>query len=114
MTGPLAAMTKGERVVFDSQQVKRRAVVREAEQALTKARAAVRGADMPTDLTPHGFYAMPVPERRRLLGLEFACVVVRRGRTGKEPLPERTRLIGRDEAPVDTTGLIAHVVGLHW
>ncbi len=113
LAATLGDMSAAERRVFDANVHSARAALGAAGERLAQARSAAVGVTLPADLTADGFYSMPVPERRRLLGLAYACVVVRSGRALNEPVPDRARLIGRDEAPIDSTGLIAYVAGLN-
>jgi DNA invertase Pin-like site-specific DNA recombinase len=99
----------------DEQIAAARASLRQAEQALVEARMSARGAELPTELDADLFAKATrddVAEARHWLSLVYRCVVVRPARVWREPAADRARIVHVDDAPADSTRLIAFVVGL--
>ena len=98
-----------------------RAREREAREALAdaerhegEAKAKARGAsNVPADLSADDVDAMlargEIADVRTFLAAVFAAIVVRRPNRWREPVLARTRILRRDQAPTNSTALIAHV-----
>jgi hypothetical protein len=109
----LGELTGSEADVVDEQIAGARTGLRQAESDLQEARMRARGAELPPELTEALFdeaAAGDVAEARHWLSLVYRCVVVRAARRWREPACDRARVVGVDDAPADSTRLIAWVV----
>jgi DNA invertase Pin-like site-specific DNA recombinase len=86
-----------------------REALQAAERHEREAKSRARGANLPDDLTADNFDSWPIPDRRTFLAALFAAVVVHKPERWRQPVPERVRVILRDQAPTNSTALIAHV-----
>jgi DNA invertase Pin-like site-specific DNA recombinase len=108
----IAAESDEERESAEELLAGERLALREASDAVRMARQQKHGVDLDPNLDEDAFDNLPVPDQRRLLGEAFAAVVVWPARVWREPAAERSRILTRNEAPSDSTALIARVAGI--
>jgi DNA invertase Pin-like site-specific DNA recombinase len=101
--------SKSELEIAEEEEALARANLRRLEQELVEAKATARGAALPPELDEERFDSAPVPDQRHWLSSVYRCVVVRKALRWREPAAERARLVSVDEAPADSTPLIAWV-----
>ena len=110
----LSDLSATEQAMVDDELDAARARVRDAEAAVTEARTAAAGIDLPAGLNLDNIEGEPVAEQRHLIGLVFVAIAVRRSTVWRESVSNRVQFLGRNEAPSNSTALIPHVVGLDW
>lgn len=75
------------------------AAKRAADARLAQAQRASRAVTIPDDVDADTFDSLPIQERRHLLSLAYACVVVWPAATYREPVAARSLIVSRDDAP---------------
>jgi DNA invertase Pin-like site-specific DNA recombinase len=106
------AESDSEREVYEEELADLGVELREADDGVVAAHQQRHGVDIDPNLDADGLRDMPAPEQRRLFSEAFACVVVWPAAAWREPAADRARILSRNEAPSDSTGLIARVAGL--
>lgn len=94
------SMSPAEQRIHEDELADARAALHAAEQGEGAARAQVRGASLPLDLTAASRPDLPIPTQRHFLASVFAFGIVT---AGSDPADDRLAIVLRDQAPDDGT-----------